>query len=315
MKLVKGCCATLLAFALIAPAAQAAWPKPPKPPRDTTPPTVPTGLRVVAATDDSVTVRWNASTDNSGRILRYQVNGIYHEGNSTQKTITGLVPNYTLTVRVVAVDPTENESAPSAPLMATTAPDVIAPTTPGNLRLTATISPSSISLTWDRSTDRWAFTYEILMNGELFARASSTSTRLRHIPRNSTNTFTVRARDTAGNVSGVSNAIVVTQPPSDDGTAPTAPTNLTAEDLDDFCGSVILRWGQSTDNADPQSAIEYEIYRNGVFFLLATGTGIKGIYAGEGLATWTLVAVDRSGNSSPASNPVTTNVFTDQSQC
>jgi len=313
MKLVKVGCATLLAFALITPTANAQWWKPK--PRDTTPPTVPTNLHVVARTDDSVTVRWNASTDNSGRILRYQVNGIYHEGNSTQKTITGLVPNYTLTVRVVAVDPTENESAPSAPLMATTAPDVIAPTTPGNLRLTATISPSSISLAWDRSTDRWAFRYEILRNGELFADASSTTTRLRHIPRNSTNTFTVRARDTAGNVSGVSNAIVVTQPPSDDGTAPTAPTNLTAEDLDDFCGSVILRWGQSTDNADPQSAIEYEIYRNGVFFLLATGTGIKGIYAGEGLATWTLVAVDRSGNSSPASNPVTTNVFTDQSQC
>ena len=74
-------------------------------PRDTTPPTVPTGLRVVAATDDSVTVRWNASTDNSGTILRYQVNGIYHAGTSTQKTISFLVPNYTLTVRVQAVDP------------------------------------------------------------------------------------------------------------------------------------------------------------------------------------------------------------------
>ena len=54
MKLVMIGCATLLAFALVAPAAHAGWP--PKPPRDTTPPTTPTNLRVVAATEDSVTL-------------------------------------------------------------------------------------------------------------------------------------------------------------------------------------------------------------------------------------------------------------------
>ena len=167
---------------------------------------MPTGLRVVAATDDSVTVRWNASTDNSGRILRYQVNGVYHDGTSTQKTITGLVPNWTLAVRVVAVDPSENESAPSAPLTATTLPDVIAPTAPGGLRLTATNGPTSISLAWTRSTDRWWVSYEVLMDGAVFATASSTSTTLRKLPFGD-HTFTVRARDTAGNRSPVSDAI------------------------------------------------------------------------------------------------------------
>ena len=125
MKLV---CATLLAFVLVTPAAHAGSAE--EAARHDAADR-PDGLRVVAATEDSVTVRWNASTDNSGRILRYQVNGVYHEGNSTQKTITGLVPNYTLTVRVLAVDPTENYSALSAPLAATTAPDVTAPPRPG----------------------------------------------------------------------------------------------------------------------------------------------------------------------------------------
>ena len=83
----------------------------------------------------------------------------------------------------------------------------------------------------------------------------------------------MRARDTAGNVSGFSNTLTVTLPSSTDDEPPSAPSNLTAEDLDDFCGSVILRWGQSTDNVDRQSEIEYEIFRNGVFFTLATGTG------------------------------------------
>ena len=91
MKVMLLCCAL---FGLLAQAAQAA---------DRTPPSVPTGLRVVSATEDSITLRWNPSTDNSGRIQRYQVNGIYHDGSSTTKTMTGLVPNYSVTYRVVAV--------------------------------------------------------------------------------------------------------------------------------------------------------------------------------------------------------------------
>ena len=111
----------------------------------------------------------------------------------------------------------------------------------------------------------------------------------------------MRARDFSGNVSGASGPLTVTLPPSTDTTAPSTPTKLTAEDLNDFCGSVILRWGQSTD-ADPQSALEYEIYRNGVFFTLVTGTGVAGSTRPTGTNTWTVVAVDAAGNSSAASN-------------
>ena len=113
----------------------------------------------------------------------------------------------------------------------------------------------------------------------------------------------------------MSNALTVALPASSDVTAPTAPTNLTAEDFNDFCGSVILRWGQSTDNVDPQSALEYEIYRNGVFFSLVTGTGTAGVYAGDGTSTWTVKAVDRSGNTSAASNSATVTVVEDPNQC
>src|SRR5690242_11715612 len=99
MKLLMGCCASLLALALLAPAAVA------KPPRDTTPPSVPTGLRVVSVTEDSVTIAWNASTDNSGSIHHYVVSpGSWWPGNSTVRTITGLVPGYTSAYRVSAVD-------------------------------------------------------------------------------------------------------------------------------------------------------------------------------------------------------------------
>ena len=60
---------TCIAHAVLAGAAPAAAAKPPKP--DTTAPTVPTNVRITAATEDTVSVAWNASTDNSGSIHHY----------------------------------------------------------------------------------------------------------------------------------------------------------------------------------------------------------------------------------------------------
>ena len=154
----------------------------------------------MSVTDDSVTLRWNASTDNSGTIQRYLVNGIYHEASSLTKTIGFLVPNWTQTYTVIAQDAAGNSSG-TASIVATTAPDVTPPTAPSALRLVSTNSPSSISLAWDKSTDRWAFSYQILMDGAVIASSSSTSTRLRHLPPGTTHTFTVRARDHSGGTS------------------------------------------------------------------------------------------------------------------
>ena len=308
MKLSLTCCAVLVLLAVIAPAASAAR-------RDRTPPSVPTNVRVVAVTEDSITISWNASTDNSGRLHAYIAGGIYHPGNSTTKTFTGLVPNWTQTYRVQAMDPSGNESDLSAPVTGTTARDLTPPTTPANLRVTAT-GLSTVSLAWDRSIDRWSFSYEVLMGGQTFAFAAGTSIKLRKVTPGSTRTFTVRARDHSGNVSAASNAVTVTLPPSSDAGPPTAPSNLTVQDLNDNCGSQILNWDQSTDNADPQSAIEYELYLNGRFFeLTPPGASSAGVYTPAGTNTWTVVAVDRSGNSSAASNAVTVTIVADQNLC
>lgn len=275
--------------------------------RDRTPPTVPTGLRVVAVTEDSVTLRWNASTDNSGSIHHYAVNGVYHPGNSTQKTISFLVPSWTQTYRVSAADASGNESALSAPLTATTAADVTAPTVPGGLRVTAT-TPSSVSLAWTASTDRWALWYEVLMDGAVVNTAGGLSTRVRHVAPG-THTFAVRARDSGGNVSAPSTPVTVVIADSGDTTPPSAPTGLTATDVGDFCGGVILRWGQVSD------AAEYEISRNGALFDVVGQTGTAFMYAPDGASTWTVVAVDAAGNSSAPSNAVTLNVVADPNLC
>jgi chitodextrinase len=314
MKVGLACCAVLLVFAVLAPAASAGPGK-----RDNTPPTTPTNVRVVSVTEDSITIAWNASTDNSGKIHAYIAGGIYHPPDSTTKTFTGLVPNTTRTYYVQAMDPSGNLSALSEPVTATTASDTTAPTTPTNLRVTGT-GISTVSLAWDRSSDRWAFSYEVLIDGQLLATAphpftGTPSTTLRKI-RPGRHVFEVRARDFSGNVSGLRNAETVDLAGNGDSTPPTAPTNLTVEDFNDNCGSLILRWTPSTDNLDAQSQIEYELYRNGSLFVLAPpGASWRGLYTLPGLQTWTVVAVDRAGNRSGPSNAVTLTVAADPNLC
>jgi len=313
MRLSFACCFALLAFAVLAPSASAAGK------RDNTPPTTPTNVRVVGVTEETITIAWNASTDNSGKLHAYIAGGIYHPPTSTTKTFTHLVPNTTRTYRVQAMDPSGNTSALSDPVTATTASDTTAPTTPTGLRVTDT-GISTVSLTWDRAFDRWAFRYEVLMDGLLRASVAHPFTgtpviTLRKILPGH-HEFQVRARDFSGNVSGLSNTVSVDLAGNGDSTPPSAPTNLTVEDFNDNCGSLILRWTQSTDNLDAQSQIEYELYRNGSFFQLTPpGASWIGIYTQPGTQTWTVVAVDRAGNSSPPSNAVTLTVVTDPDLC
>jgi hypothetical protein len=287
---------------------------------DRTPPTTPTNVRVTGVTEDSITVSWKASTDNSGRILRYVVwyggGGSYHPGNSTTKTITGLVPSHSLTVQVQAYDYAENASAKSAPVTGTTAPDTTPPTTPGNLRVTGT-TPSSVSLAWNGSTDRWGVVYTVLMDGELIGGTVDQAFRRRHLAPGSTHTFAIRARDNAGNLSPSSNSVTVTLPASGDRTPPTAPRNLVATTpAGDFCGSNVLRWEPATDDTDGGSAIEYELFLNGSFFSLTPpGATSAFLYTSSGTNTWTVVAVDRSGNSSAPSNAATVTVRSDPNLC
>jgi chitin-binding protein len=294
MKVVLTCC---LLFALLVPAAAQAAP-------DRTPPTTPTGLRVVSVTEDSVTLRWNASTDNSGRIQRYVVNGIYHDGSSTTKTMTGLVPNYSVTYRVVAVDAAGNSSAPSAPLTATTARDTTAPTAVTGLRVTG-VTPSSVSLAWNAAYDRWSLSY-VLSDG---STASATSATVRGLAPGSTHTFSVRARDTAGNLRAVSNAVTVTLPSTDDTTAPAPPSNLTATDARDNCGGNLLTWTQ------PEAGLDYQIFLGSALYARVSGTGFAYLYTLSGTNTWTVVAVDAAGNRSAPSNPATVTVVADVDLC
>jgi hypothetical protein len=172
--------------------------------------------------------------------------------------------------------------------------------------------PSQVSLTWTRSTDDLAtfVGYRILANGapvtEHVNWYGERSVVLRHLTPATSYTFTVQAHDFSGNTA-TSNAVTLTTEATSDVTKPSAPTNVRIVE-DQGCGEVWVGWTQSTDDTDPQYAIEYEIYVNGVLSPLPVGGGIDRdfVYAtAQGENTFIVKAVDRAGNTSEASNAFT----------
>ena len=277
-------------------------------------PTTPTELRVTATTASSVSLAWRPSTDKGGEDrLRYIIVDsrgfstlVWHP--QTTVTITSLNAGSTYSFHVYAEDASWNRSGNSNSVTATLPQDTTPPTAP--VLSVDAVTPSQVWLSWTRSTDDVPFGvtgYRILVGGAPATNVlwhSETKAVVRHLAPATTHTFTVEARDIAGNTS-TSNPVSPTTQPSSDTVAPTVPTNLRwVEDRTDC--EVVIAWDQSTDDTDAQAAIEYEVYVNGEFGDLAFGNGVH-TYGDRGAATstFTLRAVDRSGNTSAPSEPLT----------
>ncbi|GGM41431.1 cellulose binding domain-containing protein [Dactylosporangium sucinum] len=88
--------------------------------------------------------------------------------------------------------------------------DTQAPSVPGSLRVTGTTS-SSVSLAWNASTDNVGVTaYDVYRGGTLAATVTGTSGTVAGLSPSTAYTFTVKARDAAGNASGASNQVSAT---------------------------------------------------------------------------------------------------------
>jgi chitodextrinase len=302
----------VLALAVVGPVA--AGKKPPPPPTgDKTPPTAPTNLHVTSLGQTSVTLAWGASTDNSGS-FSYSVNkdgqGFTVPQGQTSFTIDWLSAGRTYTFYVTAVDKSLNTSGKSNTVTVTTLADTAAPPAPtlsGQVR-----GPSQVRLTWNRVEDDTAefVGYRIFADGVQVTQHlnwyGETDVVLRHLAPATSYTFRVQVHDPSGNTA-TSNAITLTTEASSDVTPPSAPTNVRI--VGSFgCPEFFVGWTQSTDDTDPQSLIEYEIYVNGVLSPLAVSAGVDEDFvyaAASGASTFTVKAVDQTGNTSEASNPVT----------
>ncbi len=176
--------------------------------------------------------------------------------------------------------------------------DTEAPTTPASLAATAT-SETSINLSWSASTDNTGVTeYRIYRGGSYLAAAVSTSYSDSGLTAGTTYTYTVSARDAAGNESTQSqSASATTASVQPDTQAPTTPANLTASTVSST--QIDLAWSASSDNT---GVSDYRIYRNGTYLTTTTTTS----YSDAGLTesttyAYTVSARDAAGNESSQS--------------
>lgn len=181
---------------------------------DTEAPTAPTNLTASNVAETTATLNWTASTDNVG-VTGYDIyQGSTNIGTVTGATanITGLTANTSYTFAVTAKDAAGNESASSNSVTFTTTSgaDTEAPTAPTNLTA-SNIAQTTASLSWTVSTDNVGVTeYELFSSGSSVGTVTSTSANLTGLTANTSYTYTVRAKDAAGNVSADSNAVTFT---------------------------------------------------------------------------------------------------------
>lgn len=289
---------------------------------DRSAPTVPANLMVTAIGDTTVSLKWNGSTDNSGKLsYRVRMVNLNNSAYNSLATVSQSQTTYTAqflpaqssyTFTVYAVDDNGNRSADSNTVSAQTLAVTTAPNAP--VLQAVVISPSQVQLTWNELIQKSCCTYGINVNGSRITQNISwvggpvgkLSAIIRHLQPGSANSFSVSASDYNGGPPATSNVVSLVTPPSSDTTPPSAPTNLRLVQHDG-CAEVWLGWTESMDNVDPEGFIEYEIYVNGVISPLPVSSGIDfdfvyGTAFGENI--FTVKAVDRSGNTSSASLPL-----------
>ena len=190
--------------------------------------------------------------------------------------------------------------------------DVQAPTAPTGL-VASNVTGTSATISWTASSDDVAVTgYDVYRGATKVGSSTTTSFSDTGLTPGTAYSYTVRAKDAAGNVSAPSSALTVTTTnvPTQDTQAPTVPTGLTAGTVTET--SVALSWTASTDNV---KVTGYDVYRGTTKVGSTTGT----TYTDTGLTaataySYAVRAKDAAGNvSAPSSalavttkSPVTT---------
>jgi chitodextrinase len=285
--------------------------------RDRTPPTAPTNLTVVTATERSVTLAWGPSSDNSNTfsyLICCAGTTITLGQTVTIHTIENLKSGQTYTFRVYARDAAGNLSKASNTVTVTLPGAIAAPTRP--VVQLVDVGPTHVTLTWSSTDDGSTIWYSISVNEEPIVTLNSRTatfvcaavlvpTGCTPFDQETTYTFSVRARDVDGNLSPISEPLVVTTRPADPGdlAAPTAPADVTAENDGAF---VNVRWTPSVDNLAPAALIRYDVYVNGELRAVVVGQAAAQFESDYGVVNdIAVIAIDTADN---ASTPGTTTI-------
>ena len=201
---------------------------------DTTVPSTPT-LSASGTTQTSTNLSWTASTDNVG-VTGYNVyrgTTLLTTVTGTTYTATGLTASTAYSFTVRARDAAGNLSVTSNTVNVTT---LAATTTDTTVPSTPTLSASgttqtSTNLSWTASTDNVGVTgYNVYRGTTLVTTVTGTTYTATGLTASTAYSFTVRAKDAAGNLSAVSNTVNVTTLAATTVTYCTSQGNSTADE-------------------------------------------------------------------------------------
>jgi chitodextrinase len=280
---------------------------------DRKPPTKPTNLRLTAKTTTTISIAWDAATDNSGK-LSYEMH-LWRDPRvpvlpqtQTSFTWSGLRPSVEYYLSVVAIDAAGNKTF-SDQLIVQTPRDTVAPAAPTNLQVDS-VTASQVALSWDPATDESAVaSYAVFTPfGQIVDWTPGTKRKVIGLAPNKEFTFYVKARDYGGNVSPASKTVTATTLPSND-TTPPSPPNLWVSAVDGC--EVLAEWTASSDDQSEPAEIRYLLFVNDEPNPTEVVMGITRTVAygsTTGPNTFVLKAIDAAGNVS-TSNPMTLDLF------
>lgn len=265
-------------------------------PADTIMPTSPTAFTATATSTSAIDLKWGPSTDNRA-VAGYRIwrNGVLLTTSAptvTALTDSGLAPATKFDYTIRAVDGSGNLSAPVTTSATTKALDT-PPTAPGSVSVTVTATTARLA--WSPASDNLGVTgYRVWRDGALLGTTTSLAWNNSNLTPETAYSWTVRAVDTVGQTGP---AVTVTATTAElDVEAPTAPTATATPENPSWA---TLTWTASTDNV---GVVAYRVYRDGE--LLATTDAAVRELRVHRWSTYTVVAVDATGNASLPSEPV-----------
>ncbi|EIC06047.1 PKD domain containing protein, partial [Acetivibrio thermocellus YS] len=218
---------------------------------DNQPPTAPENVFVTSVTTTSVSLEWTESTDNIG-VAGYRIyrNGVHIRNVTGNKfTDTGLTPDETYIYIIRAYDNAGNVSPESESITVVAASDAEPPSAPSNLRVVSK-SESSITLTWDKSTDNVKVAgYKIYRDGIEVGTSDTNLFIDKKVTKDHSYTYSVKAYDMAGNYSAESQPLTVTL------VLPAAPVQIEAVAGE---GKIDVVWSK----VDDSDIVKYRLYRS-----------------------------------------------------
>lgn len=264
---------------------QAVW----NPTADTQAPTAPASLAVSGTTSSSVSLSWSASTDNVG-VTGYDVymnSALKTSVTGLTATISGLTASTSYSFYVKAKDAAANASLASTTVNATTAAtaDAQAPTAPASLIASGTTSTAT-NLSWTASTDNVGVTaYDVYQGTTLKATVTATSYPVTGLTAATAYTFSVKAKDAAGNISASSNVVNVTTAAASISYCASSATSTADEKINKVVFGTINNTSTGTAGYENFTTVSTNATRGSAYTVTITPIWTSTVYS-EGYAVW-----------------------------